>query len=201
MQTWFIFERLSWVRKSALVLKWKHTFIKTWISRGLYKHVIWVRFGHWKICDAVVQEVTVQETWGTSESHINCLLGELPQKPWPLHFCRVLYMMLAKLVTWAVATFLYTCVCMTLWTVERIMPCFPNHFPETLPLLLHVAHAPSLWLSKHHLLWSIPCFLWSNHRNLLLGVRALEFLGVMAGVLSGTSTLCQATIQGQCVRF
>lgn len=73
VQTWFTFERLSWARKSALVPEWKHTFITTWISHGLCKHVIWVRSGHWKICSAAVQEVTVRETWGTSQSHVNCV--------------------------------------------------------------------------------------------------------------------------------
>ena len=54
---------------------------------------------------------------------------------------------------------------MTLWTVERIMPCFP----ETLPLPQREAHEPPLWSTRHHLLQSMSCFLWSNHRDPLLG--------------------------------
>lgn len=69
------------------------------------------------------------------------------------------------------------------------MLCFPNHPTETLP-------APAMsFIFKAQSASINAMFPMVKSQKPFLGVHALEFLGVMAVVLSETSALCQATIQ------
>lgn len=102
----------------------------------------------------------------------------------------LLYRVLAKMVTWAVAAFLDACICMTLSPVERRLLYFPGSFQNS-------PSVPARGVCATTLIYKAQ----ASHIGFLLGVHALEFLEEAVGLFAGSLSPCQASVQGWCVRF